>query len=185
MNDRPRIPLRRRGGAVAVSMAVLATCHVLTGCAPSSTPTPAPAPTPSLTQEQQDEAAFRDVFTRYVSLDQSQETEEILAGLLTGDALEGEISSVRDTQGKGQHGVGKATESAFQVTSHGSDAQGDFMVAQACLDVSGVRILDQTGDDVTPSRDVRLSLQMKAKRSTDGLWRISDSLRNESVRACG
>ncbi|MDO4017598.1 hypothetical protein [Clavibacter michiganensis] len=185
LNDRPRIPLRRRVGAVAASAAVIASCHLLAGCAASTSPAPTPAPTPSLTQEQQDEAEFRDVFMRYVSLDQSQETDEVLAGLLTGDALEGEISSVRDTQGKGQHGVGKATESAFAVTSHGSDAQGDFMVAQACLDVSGIRILDQSGNDVTPSRDVRLSLQMKAKRSTDGLWRISDSLRNESVRACG
>jgi hypothetical protein len=167
----------------AASLAVLVTSLLLTGC--GAAPAPDPAPAPSLTQEQQDEAAFRDVFTRYVSLDQSQETEEVLSGLLTGDALEGELSSVRDTQEKGQHGEGKATESAFEVTSHGSDSQGDFMVAQACLDVSGIRIIDQTGADVTPSRDARLSLQMKAKKSSDGSWRISDSLRNEAVKACG
>nr|WP_228494639.1 hypothetical protein [Clavibacter sp. VKM Ac-2873] len=166
-------------------MAVLVSIPSLVGCASSSSPSPTPAPPPPLTQEQQDEAAFRDVFTRYVSLDQSQETGEVLSGLLTGDALEGELSSVRDTQEKDQHSVGKATESGFEVTSHGSDSEGDFMVAQACLDVSGIRILDHAGSDVTPSRDARLSLQMKAKKSADGSWRISDSLRNEAVRACG
>ena len=59
------------------------------------------------------------------------------------------------------------------------------MVAQACLDVGGTRILDTDGKDVTPSRDSRLSLQMKATMSTDGAWRISESLRNEAVHACG
>lgn len=185
LHERPRIPSRRRGGAAALSLAVLASCQFLAGCGAAHAPDPAPAPAPSLTQEQQDEAAFHDLFARYVNLDQSQETQDVLSGLLTGDALEGELSSVRDIQERGQHGEGKATGSAFEVTSHGSDSQGDFMVAQACLDVSGIRILDQTGVDVTPSRDARLSLQMKAKKSSDGSWRISDSLRNEAVQACG
>jgi hypothetical protein len=157
---------------------------LLAGCTAPPAADPEPAPTPSLTQEQQDDKAFQDVFTRYVSLDSSEETEEILSGLLTGDALDGELSSVRDTQERGQHGEGKAVASAFEVTSHGSDGQGDFMVGQACLDVSGIRILDASGKDVTPSRDTRLSLQMKATRAVDGTWRISESLRNESVHAC-
>jgi hypothetical protein len=167
-------------GALA---AVFVGC-LLSGCAAAPAPTPAPPPTPSVTQEQQDDQAFEDLFTRYVSLDLDEETEEVLSGLLTGDALEGELSSVRDTRAKGQHGEGKAMASGFEVTSHGSDGQGDFMVAQACLDVGGIRILDATGNDVTPSRDTRLSLQMKAMKEADGSWRISDSLRNEAVHAC-
>jgi hypothetical protein len=157
---------------------------LLTGCTAPPSADPSPAPTPSLTQEQQDDQAFEDVFTTYVSLNPSDETEEVLEGLLTGSALDGELSSVRDTQGRGQHSEGKAMASAFEVTSHGSDGQGDFMVGQACLDVSGIRILDASGKDVTPSRDTRLSLQMKAIQAADGTWRISDSLRNESVHAC-
>ncbi|MBM7387939.1 FlaG/FlaF family flagellin (archaellin) [Clavibacter michiganensis] len=190
MHERPRIPLRPRirlrpPGGAAASAAVLATSLLLAGCTAASAPAPTPAPAPSLTQEQQDDAAFRDVFERYASLDPSGENEETLSGLLSGDALDGEVASVRDTQDKKQHSVGRATTSGFEVTSRGSDAQGDFMVGQACLDVSGIRILDASGNDVTPQRDARLSLQMKAMRSTDGTWRISDSLRNEAVHACG
>jgi hypothetical protein len=178
-----RIRSRRRAAAAA-SLTLLAAA-ALGGCAAAPPPAPEPVPTPSLTQEQQDDQAFEDVFARYVRLDPSDETEEVLSGLLTGDALEGEVASVEETKEKGQHGVGKATSSSFEVTSRGTDTQGvDFMVAQACLDVGGTRILDAAGNDVTPQRDDRLSLQMKATRSTEGTWRISDSLRNEAVNAC-
>ncbi|WP_445442199.1 hypothetical protein [Clavibacter sp. km1a] len=188
MHERPRdLTLRRRAGAAAFALAVVIAIPVMAGCtaAPLADPAPTPVPSPSLTQEQQDDEAFRDVFTRLVSLSPSEETADNLSGLLEGDALDGELSSLRDTEAKHQHGEGKATMSAFEVTSHGSDGQGAFMVAQACLDVSGLRILDEFGHDVTPQRDVRLSVQMKAKRSDDGTWRISDSLRNEEVHACG
>jgi hypothetical protein len=190
LHERPRdLPLRRRrrGGAAARALAVVIAIPALAGCvaAPPGAPAPTPAPSPTLTQEQQDEEAFRDVFSRLVSLSPSEETPENLSELLVGDALDGETSSLRDTAEKHQHGEGKATMSAFEVTSHGSDGQGAFMVAQACLDVSGVRIVDESGHDVTPQRDARLSVQMKAKRSEDGTWRISDSLRNEEVHACG
>ncbi|QIS39543.1 hypothetical protein [Clavibacter capsici] len=182
MHERPRDLPPRRGGAAGITV-VLAGC-LLAGCTASPPADPEPTATPSLTQEQQDDRAFRDVFTRYVSLAPSEETEEVLSGMLTGDALAGELSSVRDTQQKDQHAEGKAMASAFEVTSRGSDDKGDFMVAQACLDVSGIRVLDATGKDVTPTRDTRLSLQMKATKAADGSWRISDSLRNESVHAC-
>jgi hypothetical protein len=157
----------------------------LSGCAASTTPEPAPVPTPSLTQEQQDDAAFQDVFTRYTSMDPADETEATLSPLLTGDALSGEISAVETSKQKGQREEGLATTSAFEITGRGVDTQGTkYMVAQACLDVSGTRTVDQAGNDVTPQRDNRLSLQMKAIQFADGSWRISDSVRNEKVRAC-
>ncbi|MFT7711968.1 hypothetical protein ACMT9Y_13480 [Clavibacter tessellarius] len=138
-----------------------------------------------MTQEQQDDAAFQDVFARYVNLSTTEETDEELSQLLTGDALQSEIASVRDISQKGESQEGKSRMSAFEVTSRGRDPQGvSYMVAQACLDVSGTRILDSGGRDVTPKRDDRLSLQMKAIKSEADSWRISDSLRNETVHAC-
>jgi hypothetical protein len=51
--------------------------------------------------------------------------------------------------------------------------------------VSGTRVLDAGGADVTPERDNLLNLQMKAVNVQDHGWRISDFVRNDSVHACG
>jgi hypothetical protein len=191
LHERPRIPLRPRirlrpPGGAAASAAVLATTLLLAGCTAASDPAPTPAPAPSLTQEQQDDAAFRDVFTRYVDLDANTDTEEDLAQLLTGSVLDGEKSGLADERRTGVQTRGKDVMSGFEVTDRGLDPAGaQYMTAQVCLDVSGRRLIDSTGADVTPVRDPRLSVQVKAVKSEDALWRISDIVRNEDVHACG
>lgn len=186
LHERPRIPSRRRGGAAALSLAVLASCQFLAGCGAAHAPDPAPAPAPSLTQEQQDEAAFHDLFARYVAIDLSTEAESDLTPLLTGSALQGELDSLEYSADNHQKVIGKATSRNFQVTDQGSDSQGsEYMTAQACLDISGTRTVDAEGNDVTPPRDAAVALQMKAVKIADGSWRISDSVRNEDTHACG
>ncbi|RIJ51003.1 hypothetical protein DZG00_10545 [Clavibacter lycopersici] len=165
-------------------MAVLLSCQVLAGCASSSTPVPAPAL--SLTQEQQDEQAFHDVFTRFVDLDANSLTDQDLAALLTGSALKSEEAGLHKARQQGQRTDGQELVSGFEVTDRGIDPQGaQYMTAQVCLDISGTRIIDSNGADVTPDRAVRQSLQVKAVKSDDALWRISDIVRNEDVHACG
>ncbi|CCE75198.1 hypothetical protein [Clavibacter nebraskensis] len=188
MHERPRIPLRRLRTALA-STAILVASLVLTGCAaahsPEPAPEPAPAPTPSLTQEQQDDQAFQDLFSRFVGIDLSSETEGDLTPLLTGSALQGELDSLKYSADNHQKVIGKVTSRGFRVTDRGSDAQGsEYMTAQACLDISGTRTVDEQGKDVTPQRDAAVALQMKAVKIADGSWRISDSVRNEDTRAC-
>lgn len=159
---------------------------LLTGCAASSSPAPTPTPSPSLTQEQQDDEAFHDVLTRYVELDANTDTEDDLAQLLTGSVLDGEKSGLADERRTGIRTSGKEVMSGFEVTDRGLDPAGlQYMTAQVCLDVSGMRLFDSTGADVTPVRDPRLSLQVKAVKSEDALWRVSDIVRNEDVHACG
>ncbi|WP_316309394.1 hypothetical protein [Clavibacter michiganensis] len=184
MHDRLRIPLRRRGGVVAMSVAVLVSTQFLAACAAS--PAPAPAPAPSLTQEQQDDAAFHDVISRYIDLDANSLTDEDLAALLTGSVLKSEEAGLHKARQKGQRTDGQELVSGFEVTDRGIDPQGaQYMTAQVCLDISGTRIIDSNGADVTPDRAARQSLQVKAVRSDDALWRISDMVRNEDVHACG
>jgi hypothetical protein len=185
MQLRPRIRLRPPRGAAA-SAAVLATTLLLAGCTAASDPAPTPAPAPSLTQEQQDDAAFRDVVTQYAALDANSLTVQDLEALLTGNVLQSEETGLRDAREKGQRTDGEELVSGFQVTDRGLDPQGaQYMTAQVCLDVSGTRIVDSTGADVTPERAARQSLQVKAVKSEDALWRISDIVRNDGVHACG
>jgi hypothetical protein len=191
LHERPRIPLRPRirlrpPRGAAASAAVLATSLLLAGCTAASDPAPTPAPAPSLTQEQQDDAAFRDVVTQYAALDANSLTVQDLEALLTGNVLQSEETGLRDAREKGQRTDGEELVSGFQVTDRGLDPQGaQYMTAQVCLDVSGTRIVDSTGADVTPERAARQSLQVKAVKSEDALWRISDIVRNDGVHACG
>ncbi|WP_244961564.1 hypothetical protein [Clavibacter zhangzhiyongii] len=169
-------------------MLVVLVSSLLAGCTapPSSEPAPAPAPSPTLTQEQQDDESFHDVVTRYVDLDANSDTERDLAELLTGTVLDGEKSGLADARRTGIRKSGKDVVSGFQVTERGLDPAGlRYMTAQMCLDVSGTRISDSGGADITPQRDPRLSLQVKAVKAQDALWRISDIVRNEDVHACG
>jgi hypothetical protein len=168
------------------ALAVLFVGCLLSGCAAAPAPTPGPPPTPSATQEQQDDQAFRDLVTRYADLDANTLTEDDLAALLTGSVLESETSGLHDARDNGQRTDGEELVSGFRVTDHGVDPQGaQYMVAQVCLDVSGTRIIDSSGADVTPQRITRQSLQVKATKSQDALWRISDIVRNDGTRACG
>jgi hypothetical protein len=179
-----RIRSRRRAAAAA-SLTLLAAA-ALGGCAAAPPPAPEPVPTPSLTQEQQDDQAFEDVMTRYVDLDANSDTEEDLAELLTGNVLDSEKSGLAEARRTGVRTDGKDVISGFQVTDRGLDPAGvQYMTAQVCLDFSGTRLINPDGQDVTPDRDPRLSLQVKAVTSGDALWRISDIVRNEDVRACG
>ena len=186
MHDRPRHPLpRRRTGLAAGPLVVLVSSSLLSGCA-APPPEPVPSPVPSLTQEQQDDAAFRDVMTRYVDLDANTDTEEDLAAILTGNLLEDEKSGLATQRQAGQRTVGKEVATGFVVTDRGLDPDGvQYMTAQVCLDLTGTRLLDREGSDITPDTDQRLSLQAKAVVSAGNSWRISDVVRNEDVHACG
>lgn len=186
MHYRLRIPMRRRGGVVAMSVAVVLSTQFLAGCAASSSPAPAPAPAPSLTQEQQDDEAFRDVMTRYIDLDANSDIEDELNELLTGNVLKSEKDGLAEARRTGERQSGKEIASGFQVTDRGLDPAGlQYMTAQVCLDTGGLRLLDANGNDITPQHDTRRSLQVKAIKSPDSLWRISDIVRNEDVHACG
>jgi hypothetical protein len=183
MRSRPGKATSRVSRAPSKALAVLVVTIGLCGCAPH-----APrevGTTPSLTQEQQDAAAFEDLYRSYVALPLNEETEDDLREVLTGSALESDLENLRADRQSNRRTEGKDTFRGFLVTDQGNDPEtGDYMVAQACLDVSGTRLLDAGGQDVTPLRDEAVSLQMKAVRTADSTWRISDFVRNDGVRAC-
>jgi hypothetical protein len=164
---------------------VVLTCvSAMAGCAsPAEAP---PTPSTSLAPQDQDEATFRSLYSGYVDLPLDTETVDELRSFLTGGALSSDVESLEADQQSGHRTEGRDAVRGFEVTDRGSDEQGGaYMDAQACLDVSGTRVLDASGADITPERDELVSLQMKAVKIEDGSWRISDFVRNDEVHACG
>jgi hypothetical protein len=155
---------------------------LLTGCAAPPAADPAPAPTPSLTQEQQDEAAFEDLYAELLSIDENAETREQLAEVLAAPALDDELNGAESIKAKGEHVEGRLTYSRFEVTDH-SDTS---MIARVCSDTSGTTVFDSTGKPISDDGDHAISLAMKATRaSSETPWRISEIVRDDGVQACG
>jgi hypothetical protein len=180
LHDRPRTALRRRGGAAAGGLAAVFVGCLLSGCAAG--PAPAPAPTPSSTREQQDDQAFEDVLAGFLALPFEGESADDLRPFLTGDALADEEREIEEYRSAHETVDGMDTYYGFRVTDRGAG----YMVAQACLDISGTRVLDVDGRDVTPQRNPAVSLQLKAVETDgEGSWRISDLVPNDKVHACG
>ncbi|MCJ1710715.1 hypothetical protein [Clavibacter phaseoli] len=163
------------------SLAAIAASLLLAGCAPTPTSEPTPAPAPSLTQEQEDDAALEAALAGFLDLPYQGESAELLRPFLTGDALDDEVREIGEYQAAQQTVVGKDTYYGFRVTSRGPG----YLVAQVCLDVSGTRVLDAGGRDVTTTRNPVVSLQLKGVAGDDGSWRISDLVPNDEVKACG
>ncbi|WP_244629245.1 hypothetical protein [Clavibacter capsici] len=160
---------------------VLAGC-LLAGCTASPPADPEPTSTPSLTQEQQDDQTFEGLLSGFLALPFQGESTEGLRPFLTGDALSDEEREVVQYQSAHETVDGKDTYYGFRVTDRGAG----YMVAQVCLDISGTRVLDAQGKDVTPQRSPAVSLQLKAVDiDGNGSWRISDLVPNDKVHACG
>jgi hypothetical protein len=159
---------------------VLVGCS-MAGCTAQPAQDPAPAPTPSLTQEQQDDQAFEDILSGFLALPFQGESTDDLRPFLTGDALADEQREIEQYRSAQETVDGKDTYYGFRVTDRGAG----YMVAQVCLDISGTRVLDSDGKDVTPQRSPAVSLQLKAVESDGGgSWRISDLVPNDKVHAC-
>ncbi|RIJ58103.1 hypothetical protein DZF99_01035 [Clavibacter phaseoli] len=157
---------------------------ILGGCAPTTSVISVTAATTE-SKAAQDAETFEQQYAKYVSLPLDEISEDDLTPLLTGDLLAESTKEIADTRERGTQVIGKYTYSRFAVTDQGIEASGQaYMVAQACLDVTGSRIHDSSGIDITPDRDPLVSMQLKAVTVDDGSWRISDAVRNDEVKAC-
>ncbi|WP_440694420.1 hypothetical protein [Clavibacter nebraskensis] len=155
---------------------------MVSGCSASPEAHPEPAPTPSLTQEQQDEAAFEDLYATLLSIDENTETREELAEVLAAPALDDELNGAESIKGAGEHVEGRLTYSHFEVTDHSETS----MIARVCSDTSGTTVFDSSGKPMSNDNNDEVSLAMKATRASSATpWRISEIVRDDGVRACG
>jgi hypothetical protein len=182
LHERPHdLPLRRgRRSAATAALVVVVVSFVIAGCSATGS-APSPAPSPSLTQEQQDDEAFEGLLAGFLALPFQGESVDDLRPFLTGDALSDEQREIEQYRSAQESVDGEDTYYGFRVTDRGAG----YMVAQVCLDISGTRVLDADGRDVTPQRNPAVSLQLKAvENDGEGSWRISDLVPNDKVHAC-
>lgn len=163
--------LRAGIAAVLVSAAL-----GLAGCTPD--PAPQPTPTPLFASEAEAFTAAEQVYRDYVEaananrngIDTPDSTE-----FLVGSALESSISSARELQKQGLTLSGDIKLVWF--SGIGFDSRASEVSANACVDVSGTRIKDANGSDVTPDgRPLTVPLALRFDRSVSGALAISSSM---------
>lgn len=140
----------RRVAAIGASLALL-TCS-LTGCAPDTAPTP--TPTPAFASEEEAFAAAEEVYRAYneaLNARNRGESEPDPQQYLTGPALEGELDAQNSLQEWGLHANGEAIVLSFRGIEATTGGPTTDVSAYLCIDVSLLRVVDDTGADVTPA----------------------------------
>ncbi|MCK6080480.1 hypothetical protein KZX37_13495 [Microbacterium sp. EYE_5] len=150
----------------------------LASCAPSATPTPTPSET-GFASEAEAFAAAEETYRAYVDAYNGWITDERgqdPLALLAGQALVDETKNREELEEAGLHIRG-----SFQVSDFaGQSWTSDQVQALVCLDLSGVRVETDAGEDTTPKdrSDANL-LEVRFRAGADDIRIISSLLRSE------
>ena len=124
---------------------------LFSACSPA--PEPTRTPTPAFASEEEAFTAAKETYAAYMEAGNAR-----IAGasspnpqdFLIGAALEADVDGVRFLREQGLHLTGTGALAAFtgvEVDQAGGHAS---VIAIACLDTTGVRVIDAAGSDVTP-----------------------------------
>ncbi len=168
-------PSSRRTLFSSVTLITLTALMTTGGC--SASPEPKPTPTSLFASEEEAFAAAEEVYREYneaVNAERRGESDADPRDYLTGLALEGDTDARNELRDRGLTIDGDGVVASFneeQVVLTPSPR----VIAIACLDVSGTRVLDQTGQDVTPTdRAAHVALRITLLAHSD-TWAISES----------
>ena len=141
------------------AVVAIATVALLSGCVPQEpviTPEPEPSSTPVFASDEEALAAATDAYAKYLEVSDQIAHDggagaDRIENLVTEDWYPNELEQYRLLAGTGQHQVGSsAFENATLQRRDVSEAHHQIVVFYACLDLSGTRLVDQGGHDVTP-----------------------------------
>ncbi len=144
------------------------------GGAPIPTLPPTPSATPIFASEEEALAAAEEAYAAYREMSDVIASEggtgpERIAPFVTEARMEDELRGFATLRESGLRVVGEATFEVLSTQRYeevGGDAE---VVFYACSDLSGSRVIDDTGADVTPSdRSDRLVLEV-VLRTVDGM----------------
>ncbi len=167
--------------------AVLSATFLLVGCIPTETiitPQPEPNSTPVFATDEDALAAATEAYAKYVKVsdeitgDEGAGAERV-SELVTPDQLVNELAGFKDyAAGKVRtQGRSIAYVASLQQYTDAHDGTADVVI-YVCVDVSGVRIVNETGEDVTPAdrRDVfPLEVEFEVRAQTPIEMKISRS----------
>ena len=183
MNRRRRAllpwPLLGRRAAPAlgfgIATAVVAVSVGLAGCTPA--PAPKPTPTPLFASKAEAFKAAEQVYRDYVDAGNANrngiETPDA-TDFLVGSALESSVNSSRELREKGLTLSGEIRLLWFSGVEF--EEASSRVKANACVDVSGTRVDDVNGADVTPAgRALAVPLSLRFDRAANGKLVISSS----------
>lgn len=149
-------PLRLAYGAgmrrTPVSIPIAVVALLLSGCGPTA---PMPAPTPSVTvapaplfeSDEEALAAAEEVYREYLAIVDSGVDLQAIRDLATSDTVERERATRDELEALGRHLEGTTVLRSMSLQRF----DGNELTSYVCLDLSGVRVRDGLGADVTPT----------------------------------
>jgi len=142
---------------------------VLSGCLPTPSPVepePHASPTPLFATEDEALAAAEEAYAAYLRVSDLIASEgganpERIAPYVTGEWLQVELSAFRSFEATGKRIVGATTVTSTALQRLDQDHDQIELVVYSCSDVSGSRVIDKSGADVTPQdRPEMVNLQL-------------------------
>jgi hypothetical protein len=138
--------------------ALLVATLLLAGCTPSElTVTPAPEPTaaPIFASDEEALAAATEAYAKYLEVSDRIRSEEgrdpeRIAGLVTAERLDDELAGFRNFSDQGRSTVGSIAFDSVKLQRYVNEPVATI-VMYVCLDASGIKFVDRSGKDVTPS----------------------------------
>ena len=174
------------GGLVLVAMLALAGC-VEGERLPTLPPTP--SSTPIFSSEEEALAAAEEAYAAYLEMSNLIANEggaqpDRIAPFVTAAQLPDELASSRNYSDNNLHSVGATQITGLTLQQYLEAEDHAEVIVYACLDVTGARLIDASGTDVTPSGrapqvTLEVTLQSNDSRSLliadSQLWSNSDS----------
>lgn len=132
---------------------------MLSACTPA--PAPSPTPTTAFANEEEAFAAAEEVYRAYLLAAAERADGDATANpeeYLSGEALEADLQSQRNLQEQGIRIVGPSVVHNFTGLDADLSGRVSTLTADVCVDISGSRVLNEAGTDVTPNNRPELGL---------------------------
>lgn len=138
--------LVRTGSALAAAGLLVG---MLSACTPEADPTPTPTKTAAFATDEEAFAAAEETYRAFIRENSRVDGNE--DALLGGIALEEHLKAEEQLKDAGVRGMGEARVKSFVVVPSSLSTDRTSLTAEACVDISDVRVVDDSGEDVTPN----------------------------------